>query len=233
MPVLVVGEVHARVMNLLVGHEMEHALAHACHTIVDAKHLTFDHRADDELQDLVECHLCLVEHLRDDDHRVMACIAHSECEVTCLTAHCRHHKPVAAGASVFIHRLQNLHACLFGRIITESRAALRQRKIVVDGLRHMNVLNMHVVLHQELGDTVCCRGGVIATDCHQKVHIVFHEEINVKLLVFRFVTAHLQRRAAHFHDLVSVNKVDINRPRIWFEQVFISLMESYNAETVV
>ena len=71
----------------------------------------------------------------------MAGTANAKGQMSGFAAHGRNHKPVAAGTGIFINRAGNFYAFFLGRLVAKSRASLGQGQVVVNGFRHMDVLD--------------------------------------------------------------------------------------------
>ena len=81
-------------------------------------------------------------------------------------------------------------------VISESRCVCRKRKVVIDSLRTMNIGDMIVFVGEELGNSVCCRSCVIATDRNEKFDVVVFEKIEIEtffeVFIGWFETAHFE-----------------------------------------
>ena len=222
MAMFVVGEGHTRLLDFLIAHEVEHTLADDDNAVVDTQEFAFHYRADYQLDNGIEGHFRVVEHLGDDHHRAVASRRHAEGKVTRLTTHGRHHKPVATRTGIFVNGLNQMHGSIFGGVIAEGRAALRQRKVVIDGLRHVDVLDGEAAAGQELRDAVGRRGSVVAADGDQQFDVVLDEELRVELFVFRFITAHLQGRTTLLQDGIGIKEVHLDHIGVGLEQVLVA-----------
>ena len=236
MSVLVIGEVNAALLDLLVAQGVEHALRNHGGTVVHAHQLALDDRRNDQVDDLVDRDLGLVEHLGDDDHRVVAGLADTEGQVTGRTAHGSQHEPVAAGAGVDIDGARNDGTLVLGRLIAEGRRTLRQRKVVVDGLGNVDVGDGIFLGLEELGDAVGRRSGIVAADGHEQFDVVLGEEGQVEVLLEVLVggleSAHLQERTALVEDAVGHRIVDVDRAGVGIEQARITFVETDHAESL-
>ena len=235
MSVLVVGEVHAALADLLVRQRVEHALRNDGGAVVHAHDLTLDDRRDDQVHDLLDGDLRLVEHFGNDDHRVVARLADAECQVTGRTTHGCQHEPVAARACIYIDGAGDDRTLVLGRLVAERRRTFRQRQVVVDGLRHVDVGDGVFLRLEELGDAVGRRGRVVAADRHEQFHVVVGEELEVEVVfeigVRRFETAHLQERTALVEDAVGHRVVDVHGAGRGVEQARIALVQADYAVT--
>ena len=114
MAVVIVREIDPGIDDLLVTHEMKHTLADDGRSVIDTQQPPLDHGGDDHAGDLIKSDLGLIEHLRDDDHGIVAGCPDPEGKVTRLTTHGAHHKPVSAGPGILINGGAEPHTFLFG-----------------------------------------------------------------------------------------------------------------------
>ena len=233
MSVLVVGEVHAALADLLIRQRVEHAFGDDGGAVVHAHDLALDDRRDHEVDDLLDGDFGLVEHLGDDDHRVVAGLADTECEVSGRAAHGCEHEPVSAGAGVDIDGAGDDGTLVLCGLIAECRRALGQREVVVDGLRDVDVGDGVFLGLQELGDSVCRRGGIVPADRHEQLDVVVGEELEVEVVfeigVGGFEPAHLEERTALVEDSVGHGVVDVDGAGRGVEESGITLVESDHA----
>ena len=72
----------------------------------------------------------------------------------------------------------------------------RKRKVIVNGLRAMDVRDMIILGCEEFGNSICSRSRVVTTDGHEKLDVVVFEEVEVEvlfeILVSRLETAHFE-----------------------------------------
>ena len=233
MSVLVVGEVDAALADLLVRQRVEHAFGnHRC-AVVHAHDLTLDDRRNHQVDDLLDGDLRLVEHLGNDDHRVVARFADAECQVSCRAAHGGQHEPVAARAGVYVDGAGDDGTFVLGRLITERRRSLREREVVVDGLGDVDVGDGVFLGLEELGDTVGGRSRVVAADGHQQFDVVVGEELEVEVVleirVLGFETAHLQERTSLVEDAVGHRVVDVYGAGRGVEQARVAFVQADDA----
>ena len=89
-----------------------------------------------------------------------------------------------------------MRSLILCRVVSESRSVVRKRKVIVDSLRTMDVGDRIVLCSEELGDPVGGRSCIIASDSHEKLDVIFLEEIEIEILleilVGRFEPAHLE-----------------------------------------
>ncbi len=210
--VFVVAEMDAGVLNLLIGEAVENAFRNHGGTVVDTHYLTLDDAAHHHVDNLVDGNLCLVEEFGDDHHGIMAGTGDAEGKMSGRAAHGRDHKPVLRCAGVFHDSGADDRALGFGAVVAEGGRAVRQREVVVDGLGHMDVGDGIMLALQELGDTVCRRGGVVATHGDKQLHVVILEEGEVETLLKVFVggfeTAHLEDAATLVEDFVGREEIE-------------------------
>lgn len=192
VPVVVEGKMNARRGDFIVGHKVEDPLADDGDAVADAQDFTLDHGGYHQPEDAVEGNFGLVEHFRNDDHGIMAGSANAEGQVAGFAAHGRNHKPVAAGARIFINGGCQPHPFLFGTLVAEGRNTVGQGQVVVDGFRNVDVLNLHVIGGKEFRYAVGGGSGIVATDGDQQLHIVADEKIRIEISIFGFVPAHNQ-----------------------------------------
>ncbi len=237
MPVVVVGEVDAALADFLVAQCVEHTLRDDGGAVVHAHDFTLDDRRDDHVDDLLDRDFGLVEHLGDDDHRVVAGLADAECEVAGTAAHGGQHEPVAAGAGVYVDRAGDDGAFVLGRFVAERRRALRKRQVVVDGLRHVDVGDGVFLALKELGDAVGRRSGVVAADRDEQLDVVVGEELEVEIVlevrILGLETAHLEERTALVENAVGHAVVDVDGPGFGDEETRVTLVQADYAITVV
>ena len=235
MSVLVVGEVHAALADLLIRQRVEHAFGDDGGAVVHAHDLALDDRRDHEVDDLLDGDFGLVEHLGDDDHRVVAGLADTECEVSGRAAHGCEHEPVSAGAGVDIDGAGDDGTLVLCGLIAECRRALGQREVVVDGLRDVDVCDGVFLGLEELGDAVCRGGGVIAADGYEQLDVVVGEELEVEVVleirILGFEAAHLQERTSLVEDSVGHGVVDVDGTGRRVEKSGIALVEADHAIT--
>ena len=234
MPVLVIGEVDAALADLFVRQRVEHALGDHGGTVVHAHDLALDDRRNHQVDDLLDGDFRLVEHLGNDDHRVVARFADAECQVSCRAAHGGQHEPVAARACVDVDGAGDDCALVLGRLVAERRRALRKRQVVVDGLGDVDVGDGVFLGLEELGDTGGGRSRVVAADGHEQLDVVLGEEIEVEILleilVGRFETTHRQVRAAAVENIVGQQEIDVSRFRVLVEQARITAVQADHAK---
>ena len=183
-------------------------------TVVDTHYLTLDDAADHHVDNLVDGNLCLVEEFGDDHHGIMAGTGDAEGKMS------GRKRPMAETTNQFsdvrassMTAVQNDRALGFGTVVAEGGRAVRQREVVVDGLGHMDVGDGIMLALQELGDTVCRRGGVVATHGDKQLHVVILEEGEVETLLKVFVggfeTAHLEDAATLVEDFVGREEIRV------------------------
>ena len=95
MSVFVISHGNACVLDLLGIEVMENAFRNHHGAVGNAQKLALDYGGKGELHDLVQGNASLVEHLGDDCHRAVGCLADTECEVSCAASHCAYKQPVA------------------------------------------------------------------------------------------------------------------------------------------
>ncbi len=235
MSVLVVGEVDAALADFLVAQCVEHAFRDNCGAVVHAHDFTLDNRRNHEVHDFFDRDFRFVEHLGNDDHRVVAGLADTESQVAGAAAHGSQHEPVAARACVDVDGAGDDCALVLGRLVAERRRALRKRQVVVDGLRHVDVGDGVFLGLEELGDTVGGRSRVVAADGHQQFDVVVGEELEVEIVVeiriLGFETAHLQERTSLVENAVGHGVVDVHRTGRGIEQARVALVQADYAVT--
>ena len=233
MSVLVVGEMDARFLDLFIAQGVEHTFRDHGHAVVDAHDLALDDRRNDQVDDLLDGDLRLVEHLRNDDHRVVAGRADAEGEVPRRTAHGRYDEPVGRRACVVVDGAADDRSALLGRLVAERRRAGRQRQVVVDRLRDVDVGDGVVLRFEELGDAVGRRCGVVAADGHEQLDVVLGEEIEVEILleilVGRFETAHREVRTALIEDVVGLRESQVFVAGRGIEKTRITVVQTDHA----
>ena len=160
----------------------------------------------------------------------MAGRADTERQVSGGTSHSSHDEPVSAGARVGIDRAADDRAHVLGRLVAERRRAGRQRQVVVDRFRNMDVGDRILFGCQEFGDAVRSRSRIVASDGHQQLNVVFDEQVEVEIFfevfVRRFETTHRQERSAAVEDVVGQQEVDLGDFRRVGEQSGISAVQS-------
>ena len=235
MPVLVIGEVDAALADLLVRQRVEHALGDHGGTVVHAHDLALDDRRNHQVDDLLDGDLRLVEHLGNDDHRVVARFADAECQVSCRAAHGGQHEPVAARAGVYVDGAGDDGTLVLGRLVTERRRSLREREVVVNGLGNVDVGDGVFLGLEELGDAVRRRGGIVAADRDEQLDVVVGEEFEVEVVleirILGFEPAHLQERTALVEDAVGHRIVDVHGAGRGVEQARVAFVQADHAVT--
>ena len=175
--------------------------------------LALDDGGKGQLHNLVQGDGGLVEHLRDDGHGAVRGLADTQGQVTGAAAHGADDEPVAAGAGILIHGAGQVGALVLGAVEAEGRGVLRQRKVVVDGLGHVDVVDGILLGFQELGDAVGRGGGVVAAHGHQQLDVVVLEQAQVevlfKILVGGLETAHLEVGTAAVEVGVGLEEIDV------------------------
>ena len=166
----------------------------------------------------------------------MAGTRNAQRQVARRTPHSAHHKPVLARARILHHRRRQ-HATLCLRaVIAESRAAVRQRQVIVYRLRHMDIRNPIMPLRQELRNAVRRRRRIVPTHRHQQLHLVLREKLQVetllKILGRRLETAHLQYTAALVENLVGSQEIQVLHPRLLREQRAVAPVQTNHAIAV-
>ena len=99
------------------------------------------------------------------------------------------------------------------RVVAESRGVVRKRKVVIDGLRAVDVCNRIVLCCKELGNPVCRRSRVVTAHSHEKLDVVLFEKVEVEVFLEIFVgrleTAHLKVGTAAVEVAIGLGKVDV------------------------
>ena len=98
---------------------MEYAFCDHYGAVGDTENLALDDGGDCKLDYLVEGYAGLVEHLGDDGHRAVGCLAYTQGKVACTAAHCTDEQPVAGGASIFVHGACKMGAFILGGVESE------------------------------------------------------------------------------------------------------------------
>ncbi len=236
MSVVVVGEIHAGSGYLLGFKLVEHPLGDHRRPVVHSHQTSLNHRRHHQAQNFIHSDLRPVEHLRYDDHRVMGRSADTEGKMAGRPPHSRDHKPVATRARIGIYRPCDHRSLVLRRFVAERRHSVGQRKVVVYGLRHMDVGDGIPLRFEKLRDPVGRRGRIVSADGHQQLHLIVHEEIGIEpfgeILVAGFVAAHVQVRTSAVEYLVRQPVIHIQHPRLLREKSLIAVMQSYHTITV-
>ena len=94
----------------------------------------------------------------------------------------------------------------------------------------MDVVDRVVLRLEELGDPVGRGGGVVATDGHEKLHVVVLEkgqvEILLKILISGLETAHLEVGSSPVEISVSLEEIDVLRAGVLMEEAAVAFVES-------
>ena len=236
MAMLVVAEVDSALGDFLVAEAVEDTFRNHGSTIVDAHEFTLDDARDNHVDNLLYGDGGLVEELRYDDHGIVAGTCNAEGEVTSRATHSADYKPVLTGAGI-LHDGGGQHATLgLGAVVAEGGAAVGEREVVVDGLGDVDVGNGIVLVGQELGDTVGCRSGIVATNGDKELNLVVGEELEVETLLevlgSGFEAAHFQDRTTFVENLISCEEIKILHAGFLGEQSRIATMKANDAIAV-
>ena len=136
-------------------------------------------------------------------------------------------------ACVVVDGAADDRSALLGRLVAERRRAGRQRQVVVDRLRDVDVGDGVVLRFEELGDAVGRRCGVVAADGHEQLDVVLGEEIEVEILleilVGRFETAHREVRTALIEDVVGLRESQVFVAGRGIEKTRITVVQTDHA----
>ena len=118
-----------------------------------------------------------------------------QCKVACAASHCGNEKPVAGCAGILVYGACKVGAFVLGGVESKGGAVARQRKVVVNGLGNVDVLDGEILGSKELCDTVCGRSGIVSSNGNQELDVVVLEQAQVEIVlevcVSGFETAHL------------------------------------------
>ncbi len=235
MAVVVIRERHAALFDLLLAECVENTLRYDGRTVIHTHYLTLDDGRNDQVDDLLNGDLGFVEHLGNDDHRIVARRTYTEGQVTRTAPHSGQNEPIAARARVVVDRARQHRTLVLGRLITESRHPVRKRKVVIDGFGNVDVGNGILLGFEERGDTVGRRGGVVATHGDQKLHVIvlkeFEIEILVEILLRRFEAAHLKERSPEVENIVGKRKIDVDGTELGAEKPAVTAVKTDHAIT--
>ena len=233
MPVIVIGEVDTRLLDLGIAQRMEYALGNHRGTVIDSHDLALDDRRYDQIDDLLDGDLRLVEHFGNHDHRIMAGRADTESEMSGRTSHSSHDEPIAARAGIGIDRAADDRPHVLGRLVTERRRAGRKRQVVVDRFGNMNIGDRIFFGLEELGDAVGRRRRIVAPDGDEQFDVILDEQVQIEILlevlVRRFEAAHRQERSAPVENIVRQQEIDLRNTRILRKQARISAVQAQHA----
>ncbi len=119
---------------------------------------------------------------------------------------------------------------IFSRVESESRSVMRQRKIIINRLRDVDVVDRIVLCFKELGDSVGCGSCVVTTYGHEKLHVVVLEqgkvEVLLEILVSRFEAAHLKVRTASVEVGISLEEIDVFGASLLAEESSVAFVET-------
>jgi len=118
--VVVIGKVNARFLDFLIAEFVKNTLGDNGCSVFEPHNLAFDDGRNHQVDNLVHSDGGLVEHLRDDNHGVVASSPDAEGKMSGRTSHSSYHKPVFAGAGILVHRGPNACAFGFGRLVPKS-----------------------------------------------------------------------------------------------------------------
>ena len=231
MSVVVISEVDTCV-NGFLSHTCIVEKTFSCYdgTVVHSHNLPLEDGGDGQADNLVESHLGLVEHLRNDGHRAVGRLANTECQRTAGASHCADYKPVAGSACILVDGPCKVCALILRRIVAESRSIGRERKVVVDGLRAVDVGDRIVLCSQEFGNPVCSGSCVVAAYGNEKLDVVVLEEVKVEILfeilVSRLETAHFEVGTAPVPETVCDEEIEIFGACILAEQTGVAAVKA-------
>ncbi len=129
-----------------------------------------------------------------------------------------------------------MRAFVLRGVESEGRGVVRQRKVVVDGLGHVDVCDRILLRGQELGDAVRGGSGVVTTHGHEELDVVVLEqgevEVLFEILVGGLETAHLQIAAAPVEVGVGLEEVDVLGARGLREETAVTAVQADHPVTV-
>ena len=107
---------------------------------------------------------------------------------------------------------------------------VRQRKVVINRLRNVDVADSIARGLKELGDPVGCGGGVVSTHGDEKLNIVVLEkgqvEILLEILVSRLEAAHLEVGSTPVEVGVSLEEIDVFGAGVLTEESGVAFVKS-------
>ena len=87
MTVVVVGKLNAGSLQVCMREGVEYSLRNHYGTIGETHNLSLNDCRDGHIHNLVYGNVCSVEHLRNNNHRIVAGCANAKSKVACRTAH--------------------------------------------------------------------------------------------------------------------------------------------------
>ncbi len=230
MTVFVVSEMNTALANLFVGKRMKYALGNDSSTVIHPHDFTLHDGRYNQFHDFIDRDFGFVEHLGNDNHRVVASLSDTERQVSRTAAHRSQHKPVSAGTCIDINGPSDHGTLVFSRFVTESRCTVRKREVIVDGLRNVDIGNRIPFRFEELGNAVGRRSRIVTAHGHQQLDIVIGEEFQIEVVfeigILRFETAHLEERTALIEYSVGHLIINVHRTGIGDEQTGISFVQA-------
>ena len=160
---------------------MEDAFCNYHGSVVYAQELSLDDGGKGEVHYLVQADGGLVEHLGNDGHGAMGCLADAECEMAGAAAHCAYDEPVAACAGILIDGLCKVGAFILCGIESEGGGVAGKRQVVVYGLGDVDVADGVLFCLQELGDAVGSGCRVVSAHGYEELDVVFLEKGEVEV----------------------------------------------------
>ena len=129
-----------------------------------------------------------------------------------------------------------MSALVLCRIESESRSVVRQRQIIVDGLRHVNIVNRILFCLKEFCNPVSRRSSVVASDSDKQLHVVLLEKLEVEIfleiLIGRLETAHLQVGTTSVEIRICLEEIDVFSARMIVEKSGVAFVQANYPVTV-
>ena len=215
---------------------MEYAFRDDDGTVTDTEDAALEHGGKGQADDLVKGDFGFVEHLRDNGHRAVSRFTDTQGKMASGTSHGADDEPIAGSTGIFVHCAGKVRALVLGGIKTESRGVVRQRKVVVDSLGNVDVVDRILLGLQELGDAVCRGCGIVTAYGHQELDVVVLKQAQVEIffeiLVSGLETAHLQIAAAPVEISIRLEEVNVFRAGSLGEKTAVTAVQSDDAVTV-